>query len=185
MTFLAWIFLVILALYLLRGLVFAMIGKERVITNVASPVPFRIVERSDKALTVAAPFQIVNEGKQSALIIDVIARPQLASEQYDGMAVHGRAEMEGRPREDEYFEAAVLFAKGDPSGSNVMKIDALITMTARHGKTMDEALAGMVDLPIDIIYMSVGREPCHYQRDRIILTAEQLSELTGVRLVTD
>ena len=185
MTILIYIILAIIAVFVLREIVFAAIGKEEVSLQKDEPTQARLVSRTEDSVTIAAPFRIVNDGKQSALVIDVIVRPQLAFEQYDGVSAHGKAEMEGRPREDDYFEAAVLFAKGDPGGSNVMNIDALITLTARKGQTIDNALALMPDLPIDIIYMFVGRVPCHYEKSRIILTAEEIASLVGVKLIEE
>ena len=185
LTALTCILLALLAIVIGRDIVFAVIGKEEVSLQKETPQQARLIHRTENSVTIAAPFSLVNEGKQSALIIDVIVRPQLAFEQYDGIAAHGKAEMEGRPREDEYFEAAVLFAKGDPGGSNVMNIDALITLTARNGQSIEDALSRMVDLPVDLIYMFVGRVPCHYEKSRIILTAEEIASLVGVKLVAE
>ena len=185
MTVLTWILLIILALIIGRDIIFAVIGKEEVSLQKDEPTNARLVARTEDSVTIAAPFRIVNDGKQSALIIDVIVRPQLAFEQYDGVTARGKAEMEGRPREDDYFEAAVLFAKGDPGGSNVMNIDALITLTARKGQNIDKALTLMPDLPIDLVYMFVGRVPCHYEKSRIILTAEEIASLVGVKLADE
>ena len=185
MTILTWILVALVAMLILRDIVFDIIGKEEVSINIPDPAVPKVLSHDGDAVTLGVPFQIINDGKQSALVIDVIVRPQLAFEQYDGVSVHGKAEMEGRPREDDYFEAAVLFAKGDKSGSNVMNIMAQITLTPRKGMTMKKALSGMVDLPIDIVYMFVGRVPCHYEKGRIILTAEQIAEATGTELITD
>ena len=185
MSVLAWVLIVILAVIVGRDVIFAIIGKEEVSLQKDEPTQARLVKRDNDSVTIAAPFRIVNDGKQSALIIDVIVRPQLAFEQYDGVEVRGKAEMEGRPREDDYFEAAVLFAKGDPGGSNVMNIDALITIKARQGQSIEHALSYMVDLPVDLIYMFVGRVPCHYEKSRIILTAEEIASLVGVQLAVE
>ncbi len=185
MTALTYILLLLLFIIIGRDIVFAVIGKEEVSLQKEEPQQARLVSRTENSITIAAPFRIVNDGKQSALIIDVIVRPQLAFEQYDGVMARGKAEMEGRPREDDYFEAAVLFAKGDRGGSNVMNIDALITLTARKGQSIEKALSYMVDLPVDLIYMFVGRVPCHYEKSRIILTAEEIASLVGVKLVTE
>ena len=185
MTILTWILLAVLALLIIRDLCFAVIGKEEVSLKKPEPVEAEVLNKDEKSMTVGIPFQIVNDGKQSALIIDVIVRPQLPFEQYDGIAVHGKAEMEGRPRNDDYFEAAVLFAKGDKSGSNVMNLTAIITLTARGGRSLEEALSHMVDVPVDLIYMQVGRVPCHYEKSRVILTAEKIAELANVELIAD
>ena len=186
MTIIVYAVLIIAALFIIKAAVFAAIGKEEVSLQKETPTPLKLVGRTDKSVTIAAPFAIVNDGKQSALIIDVIVRPQLAFEQYDGVFAHGKAQMEGRVREDDYFEAAVLFAKGDPGGSNVMKIDALITLTARkEGEDITTALSHMVDLPVDLIYMFVGRVPCHYEKSRIIITAEEIAALTNTPLASN
>ena len=90
------------------------------------------------------------------------------------------------PREDDYFEAMVLFAKGDIAhGSNVIKLKAIVTLTARKGMTLNEALSHMVDFPVEIIYREVGRTPLHFSVARIILTAEELTQLAGVKLIHD
>ena len=136
-------------------------------------------------MTISTVMDLVNEGKQSALIVDCLVKPQLPYEQYDGIAVRGKAEVEGVPREDDYFEAMVLFAKGDPHGSNVIKIKAIFKLTARKGMTLNEALSKMVDFPIEIIYREVGRTPLHFSIARIILTAEELTQLAGVKLIRD
>lgn len=185
MTVLIWILLFILAIFILRDIYFYLKGQEIVSVKTDERTPFVVEDRFADAITFATTLPLVNDGKQSALIIDAIVRPQLAFEQYDGIAVRGKAQMNDRVREDDYFEAAVLFAKGDPTGSNVINLKAIITMTPRKGLTLDEALSHMVDVPIDIIYMVVGRDPCHYQKTRVILTAEEIAKLTGVKLITD
>lgn len=179
------IVIIYLAIYCVVKMYFNIKGKEIVVAKADSHTPFKIESRDEHSMTISTTMDLVNEGKQSALIIDCIVKPQLPFEQYDGIAVRGKAEVEGVPREDDYFEAMVLFAKGDPHGSNIIKIVAKVTLTARKGMTLNEALSRMVDFPVEIIYREVGRTPLHFSIARIILTAEELTQLAGVKLIRD
>ena len=175
-----------LAIYCVIKMYFNMKGQEIVIPKVDEHTPFKIESRDEQSMTISTTMDLVNEGKQSALIVDCIVKPQLPYEQYDGIAVRGKAEVDGVPREDDYFEAMVLFAKGDVAhGSNVIKLKAIVTLTARKGMTLNEALSHMVDFPVEIIYREVGRTPLHFSIVRIILTAEELTQLAGVKLIRD
>ena len=113
------------------------------------------------------------------MIVDAICKPQLPFEQYDGMDVRGKAEREGVPREDDYFEALVL------EHQQSVNLVAKVTLTARKGMSLEEAVAHMVDFPVEFIYREVGRTPMHWSIARVILTAEELATLVGVRLVKE
>ena len=180
------VILIYLAFYTLFKMYFKMKGQEIVIPKINEHTPFKIKRRDDHEMTISTTMDLVNEGKQSALIVDCIVKPQLPYEQYDGIAVRGKAEVDGVPREDDYFEAMVLFAKGDIAhGSNIIKLKAIVTLTASKGMTLNEALSHMVDFPVEIIYREVGRTPLHFSVARIILTAEELTSLAGVKLIRD
>ncbi len=154
-------------------------GKEKVVPRLNQRTPFKVEYRDAKSITLSTTIEFFNEGKQSAMIVDAICKPQLPFEQYDGMSVRGKAEREGVPREDDYFEALVLEHQ---QGVNLV---AKVTLTARKGMTLEEATAHMVDFPIEFIYREVGRTPMHFSIARIFLTAEELAKLVGVRLITD
>ena len=179
------IVIIYLAIRFVVKMYFSIKGQEIVIPKINEHTPFKIEDRDEQSMTISTTMDLVNEGKQSALIVDCIVKPQLPFEQYDGIAVRGKAEVEGVPREDDYFEAMVLFAKGDPHGSNVIKLKAIVSLTARKGMTLNEALSHMVDFPVEIIYREVGRTPMHFSIARIILTAEELTQLAGVKLIRD
>ena len=180
------IVIIYLAMRFVVKMYFSMKGQEIVIPKIKERTPFKIEQRDEHSMTISTTMDLVNEGKQSALIVDCIVKPQLPFEQYDGIAVRGKAEVDGVPREDDYFEAMVLFAKGDIAhGSNVIKLKAIVQMTARKGMTLNEALSHMVDFPVEIIYREVGRTPLHFSIARTILTAEELTELAGVKLIRD
>lgn len=154
-------------------------GQEKVVPRVDQRTPFKIEHRDEKSVTLSTTIEFFNEGKQSAMIVDAYVKPQLPFEQYDGMDVSGKAEVEGIPREDDYFEARVMEHQ---QGFNFV---AKVTLTARKGMTLEEAVAHMVDFPIEIIYREVGRTPMHFSLARIFLTAEELAKLVGVKLIED
>lgn len=154
-------------------------GQEKVVAMLETRTPFKIVSRDAKSVTLSTTIQLFNDGKQSALIADAILKPQLPFEQYDGMAVRGKVEREGKPREDDYFEAFVLEHQ---QGVNLI---ATVTLTARKGMTLEEAASHMVDFPIELIYREVGRSPMRFSIARIFLTAEELARLLDVDLIDD
>ena len=82
--------------------------KEKLVPKLESRSPFKIESRDEKSVTLSTTIEFRNEGTQSAMIVDAICHPLLPFEQYDGMNVRGKAEREGVPREDDYFEALVI-----------------------------------------------------------------------------
>ena len=154
-------------------------GKEKVVPKLQTRTPFKIVSRDEKSVTLSTMIEFFNAGKQSAMIVDAICHPLLPFEQYDGISVRGKIEREGKPREDDYFEALVIEHQ---QGVNLIET---ITLTARKGMTLEEALSHMVDFPIELVYREVGRTPMHWSIARVVLTAEELAKLTGVSLVKD
>ena len=165
-------------------------GKEKVVVNVKDRTPFVVDNRTEQSITFSTKIEFVNEGKQCATIMDAIVRPQLPFEQYDGIDARGRAEREGAPREDDYFEAVLIERAGKANSKNGTKLDriyinAKVTLTPRKGLSLEEALSHMVDLPLELIYMEVGRTPWRYSKVRVVLTAEEIAKLAGVTLVDD
>ena len=154
-------------------------GQEKVVPKLESRTPFKIEARDEKSVTLSTTIEFRNEGTQSAMIVDAICHPLLPFEQYDGMNVRGRAEREGVPREDDYFEALVI--EHQQSANLVAKV----TLTARKNLSLEEAVRHMVDFPVEFIYREVGRSPMQWSIARIILPAEELAKLVGVELVKE
>ena len=154
-------------------------GEEIVVPKLESRSPFKIESRDEKSVTISTVIEFRNEGKQSAMIVDAYVKPQLPFEQYDGLAVRGKAEKEGVPREDDYFEALVL------EHQESVNLVAKVTLTARKNMTLEEAVSKMVDFPIEFIYREVGRNPMHFSIARFFLTADEMSKLLGVKLIQD
>ena len=154
-------------------------GQEKVVPKLQTRTPFKIVARDEKSVTLSTMIEFRNEGTQSAMLVDAICHPLLPFEQYDGISVRGKVEREGKPREDDYFEALVI------EHQESVNLIETITLTARKGMTLEEALSHMVDFPIEIVYREVGRTPMHWSIARVVLTAEELTKLTGVTLIKD
>ncbi|MBR4903233.1 MAG: hypothetical protein IKZ53_01015 [Selenomonadaceae bacterium] len=177
-TILEGLLVVILTVAILIWL-YAKGRQEKVVPKLESRTPFKIERRDEKSVTLSTTIEFRNEGTQSAMIVDAICKPQLPFEQYDGMDVRGKAEREGVPREDDYFEALVL------EHQQSVNLVAKVTLTARKNLSLEEAVAHMVDFPVEFIYREVGRTPMHWSIARVILTAEELSQLVGVKIVKD
>ena len=163
----AVIFLV--AIYLKRR------GEEKVVPKLDSRTDWKIESRDEKSVTLSTTIEFFNAGTQSAMIVDAICHPLLPFEQYDGMAVRGKAEKFGVPREDDYFEALVL------EHQESVNLVAKVTLTARKNLSLEEAASRMVDFPVEFLYREVGRNPMHWSIARIILTAEELCQQLGIR----
>ena len=146
-------------------------GEEILVPKLKERSPFKVISRNENSVTLATTIEFRNEGKQSAMIVDAICHPLLPFEQYDGMSVRGKAEREGVPREDDYFEALVI------EHQQSVNLVAKVTLTARKNLSLEEAAANMVDFPVEFIYREVGRNPMHWSIARVILTAEELNRL--------
>lgn len=154
-------------------------GQEKVVPKLQTRTPFKILSRDEKSVTLSTTIEFRNEGTQSAMLVDAICHPLLPFEQYDGIAVRGKVEREGKPREDDYFEALVI------EHQESVNLVETVTLTARKGMTLEEALSHMVDFPIELVYREVGRTPMHWSIARVVLTAEELTKLAGVTLIKD
>ena len=146
---LAAIFLCIIAVKLF----FVKEGTEEVVVKLTERTPLEVTAQDEKSVTFVTKLEFANVGKQVGTIMDALVRPLVPYEQYDGLEVRGRAEREGAPREDDYFEAVLIEA-----GESIF-VKAYVTLTARKGRSIKEAAAHMVDFPAELIYQETGRHP--------------------------
>lgn len=172
--------LIVLAVVFLQ-LFLAVEGKEKVVVNTGAA--WELDSKEENKLVLKKKLVFANEGKQCATIMDAIARPQLPYEQYDGIDARGKAELEGVPREDDYFEAVLIQRKG--GAPDKLDIWAKVALSPRKGLSLEEALARMVDIGVDFIWMETGRTPWKYKKVRLEMTAEEIARLAGVTLVKD
>ncbi len=154
-------------------------GNPKVVVCKDKRTPFQLDKLTEDSMSVSTKVEFRNAGMQCATIMDCIVRALLPYEQYDGVKVEAKAEREGAPREDDYFES-VLIQK-----QTSIFIYARVTLTARKGQDIKTALAHMVDLPMDIIYTELGRRPWIMRKVRIELPAAEMAKLAGVELADD
>ena len=172
---LAAIFLCIIAVKLF----FVKEGTEEVVVKLTERTPLEVTAQDEKSVTLVTKMEFANVGKQVGTIMDALVRPLVPYEQYDGLEVRGRAEREGAPREDDYFEAVLIEA-----GESIF-VKAYVTLTARGGRTLEEAVAHMVDFPAELIYQETGRHPWKYSKVTIPVRAQEVASLVGVTLADD
>lgn len=158
---------------------FAYFGAEKIVPKKEEMTPFSVVERTEERLLIGATIPFANEGKQCGVIMDAILRVQLPYEQYDGALVRGKVELAGVPREDDYFEGALI--EKNKRIDLVMKL----SIEGRKGNTLTEAIAHMPDFRMDLIYQETGRIPAHYSKVILKITAVEIAALAGVARVVE
>lgn len=172
---LAAIFLCIIAVKLF----FVKEGTEEVVVKLTERTPLEVTAQDEKSVTLVTRLEFANVGKQVGTIMDALVRPLVPYEQYDGLEVRGRAEREGAPREDDYFEAVLIEA-----GKSIF-VKVYVTLTARKGRSIKEAAEHMVDFPVELIYQETGRRPWRYSKVTIPVRAAEVAALVGVTLADD
>ena len=168
---------IVLAVFVIGRLLLHFCGKEDV--RVGIDAPFTVEEKTADHIVLSKPLFFHNEGTSCATLMDAIVRPQLPYEQYAGLAVRGKAECEGKAREDDYFEAVLIEA-----GESIF-VKAYVTLTARKGMSIKEAIAHMADFSADLIYQETGRHPWRYSKVTIPVRAAEVASLVGVTPADD
>jgi hypothetical protein len=133
---------------------------------------FVLTELTEQAAEFSCKIPFVNKGTQDGTIMDAYTRHLLPYEQYDGVEVYSRLELETAPRTDQYFEALIV-----PKGTGQTAV-ITVRFTAR-GKRMPQALAEMaqmgVDMSIDIVYQVVARSNWYISKNRKIMSAGDIA----------
>lgn len=179
------VIVVIAAIRCFGKMILCHLGMEDVRMLADSRTPWEVDELTDNSITFSQKIDVVNEGKQCATIMDALLRPQLPYEQYDGVELKGHVELTTAPREDDYFEAYIVQAKGYKGGLDKATLKAQIKLTARHGMNIKEALAKLPDFNYLLIWLETGRRVAHYRQVRVPVLAQDIAKLAGVELVQD
>ena len=174
-----WLFALLVFFELGKKAFFAYFGTEKIVPKKEEMTPFSVVERTPERLVIGATMPVKNEGSQCGVIMDAILRVQLPYEQYDGALVRGKVELEGAPREDDYFEAMVI-QKGEQ-----INLVLKLSIEGRKGNTLEEAIVHMPDFRMDFIYQETGRIPAHYSKLILKITGAEIAALAGVALVQE
>lgn len=176
MVYIFWILGAVAVLAIAAYVVVLKVGNAVFHLKTEERTPFVVERMTDRSMTISSKMEFANEGKQCGTIMDCYIRHLLPYEQYDGIAVSSKAELVGAPREDDYFEA-VLIQK-----HSKIEILVKVTLTARKNQGIKEALLHMVDLPVEVVYQYVARDPWAIDKRRIVITAEEIADLAGVVL---
>ena len=151
-------------------------GDAKIEVRTEDRTPFELKTLTDDQITVRTKIEFANTGSQCATIMDCYVRHLLPYEQFDGVKAASRAELDGVPREDDYFEAVLIQKREN------IYVWAEITLTPRHDQTIQEALTNMVDMSVDLVYQYSTRRPWGLAKKRITLSASELAKLANVKL---
>lgn len=154
-------------------------GDAKLIIYSEKRTPLVVEDMTSDKVVLVSEIEFHNAGTQASVITDCLARTLLPFEQYDGIDARGKVERSDAPREDDYFEAYII----EPKES--MTAHVVITLTARKGMDIHEALSRMVDLPTEIIYTALSRRPPAIYKFRVVFTAEEIAKAADIELVED
>jgi hypothetical protein len=129
---------------------------------------FKLEEMSGNRAVFSCVVPFVNKGTQDGTIMDCFTRHLLPQEQFDAVEVSSRLELETRRRSDGYFEALIV-PKTD--GNAVI---VTVTFTAKQGD-IRQALAGMVDMPVEIYFQVVARGKWYVDKQRVVMMADEVA----------
>ena len=133
----------------------------------AKKTSFRVEKMDQRTAILSCTVPIKNVGRQGGTIIDCFPRLYLPSEQYEAAKARGLLFDAERVREDEYWEALIVYA-----GKSV-DVRVKLILTATTGNILRD-LETFPDMPIDIIFQTVGRSDWEYRKGRIWLEADEL-----------
>lgn len=128
---------------------------------------FTLTNKNQDSATFTCKVPFVNKGTQDGTIMDAYTRHLLPSEQYDAVDVYSRLTLESNQRTDGYWEAFIV---PKTTGDAVI---VTVKLTATDGN-IDQALANMVDMPVEIVYQVVGRSDWYITKSRVVMTNEEI-----------
>lgn len=125
------------------------------------------LEKDTATFSCKIPF--VNKGTQDGTIMDLYPRHLMPQEYYDKLDIRSRITLESNPRQDGYWEAIIVFKT---TGDTII---LTLTMTAKEGG-IREALKGLPDMPVDIVYQVVARSDWYITKTRAVVLAAELQQ---------
>ncbi len=134
---------------------------------------FAVSEETENYMELTCRVPFINKGSQDGTIMDAYPRTLLPYEQFDKLEAVGRLELEDAPRVDNYFEAVII-----PKGTG-QAVNVTLRLTDRKNVGLRNALEAMVenrvDLPVDVVYQVVARSDWYINKNRLVLTSEELA----------
>lgn len=128
---------------------------------------FSLIGITQDTATFSTTVPFVNNGTQGGTLMDVFPRHFLPCEQFDAVDVDSRLTLDKANRSDGYWEAYIVLK--NTGGSIILTVK----FTAKSGD-IKAALADMVDMPIDIVYQVVARGPWYLNKERLVMTADEI-----------
>ncbi len=128
---------------------------------------FSLTGITEDTATFVSQIPFVNNGTQGGTLMDVYPRHLLPCEQFDAVEVDSRLTLDKANRSDGYWEAYIVLK--NTGGSIILTVK----FTAKSGD-IKAALADMVDMPIDIVYQVVARGPWYINKERLVMTADEI-----------
>lgn len=151
-------------------------GNAQFELKVAERTPFELVEITEDSITLHCQVAMVNKGQQLGTIMDCYTRHLLPYEQFDGVQVFSKVELETARRADDYFEALII------ERNRRVNLIVTVKLIARKNSDIKSTLTQMVDMPIDIVYQQVTRADWHIEKARIEMKASEVASAANVTL---
>lgn len=111
----------------------------------------------------------VNKGTQDGTIMDCYPRHLMPKEYYDKLDIRSRLTLDSNPREDGYWEAFIVFKT---TGDSIV---LTLQFTAKDGD-IAAGLAGLPDMPVDIVYQVVARADWYITKQTLNVSAGELKK---------
>ncbi|WP_196592499.1 hypothetical protein [Pectinatus sottacetonis] len=175
MHILSIIIIAIIILALALYLAWKSIGDADIQFRIEEHSPFALEELNTQKAVFTTKFEVANEGKQCATIMDCFVRSQLPQEQFNKIRVRAKAELAGSPREDDYFEAVLI--EKHKKISVIIKIE--LSVCGNEEENIKEVLKNVVDIPVDVVYQHTARHEASLSKKRLVLPADEINKLCG------
>lgn len=167
MDFLTLLLLAIVALAVGVWLFIARQGDAEFDFIVDQRSEFQLDELGKDYAVFSCKIPFVNKGTQDGTIMDLYPRHLMPKEYYDKLDIRSRLTIESNPRDDGYWEAAIIFKT---TGDSII---LTLTMTAKNGG-IKEAMSGLPDMPVDIVYQVVARSDWYITKTRLMAPGDEL-----------
>lgn len=167
MEFLAFLFIVIGVVLLVLWLYIVRQGDAEMDFLVDRRSEFLLEELTKEKAVFSCAVPFLNKGTQDGTIMDCYPRHLMPYEYFKGCHVQSRLTLESNQRNDGYWEALIVFkTTGDA-------IVLTLTYTAEDGN-IQQALADLPDMPVDIVYQVVARSDWYITKKRLVVPAAEI-----------
>jgi hypothetical protein len=113
------------------------------------------------------PFR--NRGSQQGTLMDVFVRPWMPKEQFSAAELTTQVTVASNPRNDGYWEATLFPNEKLENDVAVIKL----CFRTNDGEDIHQAMAQIVDLPLNIIYQVVARAEWYLSKTMLELPMEE------------